>query len=62
MTLEEQMRLDQEKAYAEGKNEGFVEGKNQGKKEVALKMKAGGIGPSLILKITGLSMEEIEKL
>lgn len=62
MTLEEQMRLNQEKAYAEGKNEGFVEGKNQSKKEVALKMKAEGIGPSLILKITGLSMEEIEKL
>lgn len=31
-------------------------------KEVALKIKAEGIGPSLILKITGLSMEEIEKL
>lgn len=66
MTLEEQMQLEQEKAFAEGKSEGLIEGKNQGKNEErienARKMKREGIDICLIAKITGLTAEEIEKL
>ncbi len=74
MTLEEQMRLEQEKAFAkgkcegliEGRSEGLIEGKNQGKNEErienARKMKSEGIDICLIAKITGLTAEEIEKL
>lgn len=54
MTLEEQMRLDQEKAFTEGKAEGKI--------ETAQRMKAEGIEISLICKITGLSIEEIDNL
>lgn len=58
MTLEEQMRLEQEKAFAEGKNQG----KGEERTENARKMKREGIEISMIAKITGLAVEEIEKL
>ena len=58
MTLEEQMRLEQEKAFAEGKNQG----KSEERTENARKMKREGIEISMIAKITGLAVEEIEKL
>lgn len=54
MTLDEQMRLDREKA--------FDEGKIQEKIETARRMKAEGIETVLICKITGLSIEEIDNL
>ena len=66
MTLEEKMRIDQEQAYAKGKTEGIAEGIEEGgaKKnlENALKMKSEGLEADLIVKITGLTPEEIEKL
>jgi predicted transposase/invertase (TIGR01784 family) len=38
------------------------EGKKEGKEETALKMKNSGLDIYLIANITGLSVEEIEKL
>ncbi|MDR3001424.1 MAG: hypothetical protein LBU89_09190, partial [Fibromonadaceae bacterium] len=51
---------------AEGKLEGRAEGKLEGKAEgilqVAKKMKAEGVSVDIILKVTGLSNEDIAKL
>lgn len=58
MTLEEQMKLDQEKAFTEG----LAEGKAEEKTENVRRMKAEGIALPLISKITGLSIGEIEKV
>ena len=44
------------------KMEGKIEGKLEGKLEVAKKMKEEGLDIVLIMKITGLLKEEIEKL
>ena len=40
----------------------FDEGKAEGKLEIALQMKAKGLNTSLIAEITGLSIDEIDKL
>ena len=47
---------------AEGKAEGRAEGKAEEKQENARKMKAMGLTNEMIHQITGLSVEEIEKL
>ncbi len=56
----EEFLLDQ--AKKEGRKEGFEEGIEKNTKETALKMKENGIYISLISNITGLSVEDIEKL
>ena len=43
-------------------NEGKAEGKVEGKLEIALQMKLKGMNSNLISEITGLSIDEIEKL
>ena len=56
----------EEAAYKKGHSEGVTVGKEQGhleaKTEYALAMKKRGIGFKIISEITGLSIEEIEKL
>ena len=60
----EEFLLD--RAEKEGRNKGREEGREQGReetnKENAIKMKKNGLDLNLIANITGLSIEEIEKL
>lgn len=58
MTLEEKMRLEREKAFAEGE----ARGKTAAITETAKNMKAKGFDSKDIADITGLSTEEIAKL
>ena len=51
-----------QKGYTKGKAEGLQEGLLKGKLETAVQMKKEGLDPSLISKITGLSIDEINKL
>lgn len=63
--LEEQLSSAMEtisKYFKEEKDPFYKKGREQEKKENALKMKKSGIEISLIANITGLSIEEIEKL
>ena len=52
--------------YTEGRREGREEGRKQGKeatkKEIAKKMKEEKIGTEIIVKVTGLTKEDIDKL
>jgi len=56
----EEFLLDQ--AKKEGIEEGRKEGIEEATRETALKMKINGLEITLIANITGLSVEEIEKL
>ena len=47
---------------AKGRAEGEVKGRTEGKIEIAKKMKEEGLSIEIIMKTTGLSKEEIEKL
>jgi predicted transposase/invertase (TIGR01784 family) len=49
-------------AFDEGKLEGILEGKLEGKLETAKSLKKLGVSNELIVKATGLSKEEIERL
>ncbi|MEX8546477.1 MAG: Rpn family recombination-promoting nuclease/putative transposase [Mucilaginibacter sp.] len=51
-----------ETAYDEGKSEGINEGISQGILKVAKSLKESGLSTDLIVKATGLSAEDIEKL
>jgi predicted transposase/invertase (TIGR01784 family) len=51
-----------EKLRKQGKQEGKLEGKREGKLESARKMIEEGLDENLIIKITGLSREEVEAL
>lgn len=59
-------RISREKALAEGiakgKAEGIAEGEAKGKQEIARRMKKEGLPLELIVKLSGLSEKEIEKL
>ena len=46
----------------EGRAEGRAEGRKQGKLQIATQMKADGIPAEVIVKYTGLTFEEIQKL
>ena len=48
--------------YQKGREEGREEGMNQRSLEIARNMLAKGMDASTVLKITGLSMEEIQQL
>lgn len=54
MTLGEQMELDRQDA--------FEEGKAKGKLEIAKNLKDAGLALSLIAENTGLPIEEVEAL
>ena len=49
-------------AKFEGRMEGQKEGRVEGRVEVARNLKADGLEPALIMKYTGLSLEEVEAL
>ncbi len=51
-----------EEGLAEGRNEGLAEGEASGRAAVAKAMKNEGIDVNTIVKVSGLSAEEIEKL
>ena len=50
------------KGFVKGKAEGLEEGILKGKLEMAVRMRKEGLDSSLISKITGLSLEEVNKL
>ncbi len=58
----EGMREGKIEGMREGKKEGIKEGKKESKIEIGLRMKAKGFSFADISDITGLSLEEIEKL
>ena len=67
MTLAEQLKQEGEvKGFArgklEGKLEGRLEGQLEGKLETARNMLAEGMGFQTIMKITGLSEEQLKKI
>ena len=51
-----------EEGRAEGLAEGEAKGKAEGKTEIAKAMLAEGMDKALIIKLTGLSSEEVERL
>jgi len=52
----------QKDGLAQGKAEGKAEGKTEEKKEIALKLLYAGLALDVIAQVTGLSLEEIQKL
>ena len=68
--LREKWDLDERSALGHAKDEGIKEGeklglekgKQEGKREIAKKMKAEKLELEIIMKMTGLTKEEIEKL
>jgi predicted transposase/invertase (TIGR01784 family) len=49
-------------SYDKGKLEGLLEGKMEGKMDVAKNLLMQGFAPAVIAKVSGLSVEEIERL
>ncbi len=60
--IEEGMNKGIREGMLKGRLEGKIEGKIEGKLEVAAGMLANNISKSVILKVTGLSEEEINKI
>ena len=60
--IEKATKLDLQKAGQQEKPNGLVEGEKKGKNEIAKKMKEEGLNVEIIVKVTGLTKEEIEKL
>jgi predicted transposase/invertase (TIGR01784 family) len=60
----EEFLLDQAKKEGlhEGREEGLNKGRQEEKRQTAIKMKENGLAIDLIANITGLSLEEIERL
>lgn len=56
------MTTSYNKGKAEGRAEGRAEGKDEAKREDAIKMKELGVSPTIISQVTGLTVEEVEKL
>ena len=52
----------QDEGYKCGREDGIAEGKAKGKTEIAKNMLKENVNIELISKVTGLSLEEIEKL
>ncbi len=61
-TIEDTSHRSWRKGRMEGRVEGHREGLVEGKIEMARNMKAEGLPLTLISKVSGLSVEEIEKL
>ena len=49
-------------SFNKGMAKGRAEGKDETKREHAIKMKELGISPEMISQVTGLTVEEVEKL
>ena len=62
MQISSSRREAREKGLEEGRKEGLEEGRKEEKIKLARGMKAEGIPPALISKITGLDAEEIARL
>lgn len=62
MQISSSRREAREKGLEEGRKEGLEEGRKEEKIKLAHGMKAEGIPPALISKITGLDAEEIARL
>jgi len=60
--LESAIAKERQTFYNKGKSEGKLEGKMEGKLETAKAMLAEGLEVSFIVKVTKLSIEDIEKL
>ena len=60
--LREKWDLDERSALGHAKEDGIIEGEKKAKIEIAKKMKAKGNTIEEIIELTGLSIEEIEKL
>ena len=58
MTMYDEMEYQKQRSFKDGKQEGIA----QGKLDAAKRMKDDSLPDDLIVKYTGLSMEEIEKL
>ena len=56
------LEMGEKKGIQIGREEGIQIGREEGMLDAARGMKAAGIAPELIARITGLSMEEIQKL
>ncbi|MFM1841587.1 MAG: hypothetical protein RLZZ490_318, partial [Cyanobacteriota bacterium] len=52
----------EQKGLIKGKQEGLQEGLQEGKKQIALNMLRSGLAKSLIVELTGLSLEEVNAL
>lgn len=59
MTIAEQLEA---RGEAKGKAEGKAEGKVEGITETALNLLKEGTDPQFVAKVTGLSLEQVEKL
>ena len=66
LTEEEIPEIDLKKTVEEGKKEGVIEGRKEGKikgkQEVALELLKQGIDIDIIIKSTGLTKEQVERL
>ena len=51
-----------DRGIAEGRAEGLTEGRKDEKLNIARRLKAKNMRPEEILEITGLTLEEIEKI
>ena len=51
-----------EKGMEEGMEKGMEKGKAEEKQQIARNMKSFGLAPEAIAKMTGLSLEEINRL
>lgn len=62
MTLEEELKIRWHYGYDEGKAAGLEKGAAQKQREIAKVMKEKSISNTEISEITGLSVEEVDKL
>ena len=60
--VREEKQKAKELGYAEGRAEGLTEGRKDEKLNIARRLKAKNMRPEEILEITGLTLEEIEKI
>ena len=60
--IEKATKLDLQKEKWNGLEEGEKKGISKEKNEIAKKMKEEGLDVEIIVKVTGLTKEEIEKL
>ena len=56
------MKRGMEKGMEEGMEKGMEKGKAEEKQQIARNMKSFGLAPEAIAKMTGLSLEEINRL
>lgn len=62
MGIKFQRRVGREEGLAEGRAEGLAEGRAESRLAIARLMLANGCDSALVIKCTGLSEEELEKL